>query len=306
MIEYSFPRYLASKRSVDDRGLNAVVWGEMTRQMMEFQAHHRLRILEVGAGIGTMLQRMVDGQMLTWADYVAIDAQPENIHYARQTLPDWFRKKGYPVEVFEDRFTACGYDLDLVANFHAMDLYDYLDQQSNQRSFNLLVAHAFLDLIDVPKTLPGLISLVRPGGWMYLTVNFDGLTAFEPTIDPQLDDEIIRLYHRTMDERLIHGQKSGDSRTGRKLFEWLQKAGLGILEAGASDWVVFARDGVYPADEKYFLYFILRFFEDSLSSHSDVDQAAFKNWLNTRRLQVDRGELVYIAHQIDFLVRVLE
>jgi hypothetical protein len=28
------------------------------------------------------------------------------------------------------------------------------------------------------------------------------------------------------------------------------------------------------------------------------------HWLKERRAQIERGELVYIAHQIDFLVKV--
>ena len=61
--------------------------------------------------------------------------------------------------------------------------------------------------------------------------------------------------------------------------------------------------GEYPADEKYFLHFILSFFESSLKAHAELDPAEFQNWLEKRRSQVERGELVYIAHQMDFLVQ---
>jgi hypothetical protein len=34
-----------------------------------------------------------------------------------------------------------------------------------------------------------------------------------------------------------------------------------------------------------------------------LDSRAFGAWLKERRRQVEAGELVYIAHQMDFLVR---
>ena len=76
------------------------------------------------------------------------------------------------------------------------------------------------------------------------------------------------------------------------------------LAAGASDWVVFPHGGRYPAEEAYFLQFILYFFESSLTGHPDLDAAAFHAWLARRRAQVERGELVYMAHQMDFLAKV--
>ncbi len=95
----------------------------------------------------------------------------------------------------------------------------------------------------------------------------------------------------------------GDSQTGRHLFSHIRSVDAQILAAGASDWVVHPMNGKYPADEKYFLHFILHFFEESLTGHKDLDVNAFADWLSKRRAQIERGELVYIAHQMDFLVK---
>jgi len=95
----------------------------------------------------------------------------------------------------------------------------------------------------------------------------------------------------------------GDSQTGRHLFSHLKNSGAQILAAGASDWVVHAVSGKYPADEKYFLECILHFFEESLGGNKNLDAGIFSDWLAQRREQIENGELVYIAHQIDFLVK---
>jgi hypothetical protein len=83
----------------------------------------------------------------------------------------------------------------------------------------VLIANAFLDLIDVPATLPALLSLLKPGGLFYFTITFDGATIIQPEIDSALDAQIEALYHETMDRRVIGGKPSGDSRTGRHFFD---------------------------------------------------------------------------------------
>jgi hypothetical protein len=125
------------------------------------------------------------------------------------------------------------------------------------------------------------------------------VTTFEPTIDHALDAKIERLYHESMDKRAT----GGDSKSGRHLFGHLRDAGVKILEAGSSDWVVYAQDGRYAEDEAYFLHFILHFFEESLKGHAELDRTRFADWLKERHAQIGRGELVYIAHQMDFLVQ---
>ena len=150
----------------------------------------------------------------------------------------------------------------------------------------------------MPESLEKLFSLTNGLAW--LTLNFDGMTTFEPMIDADLDNKIERLYHASMDERAT----GGDSKSGRHLFEQLRNAGIEILEAGASDWVVYAKDGEYPDDEAYFLHFILHFFEESLIDHEALDEDAFTNWLVKRREQIESGELIYIAHQMDFLAQL--
>jgi len=165
----------------------------------------------------------------------------------------------------------------------------------------MLIAHAFLDLIDVPAALPHLLALLRPGGLFYFTLNFDGVTIFEPALDPALDAQIERLYHETMDRRIVNGLPSGDSRTGRHLFAHLRGAGAQILAAGSSDWVVFPGPAGYPADEASFLHAILQTVERALHGHPELDAAQFAAWVAARREQVERAELTYIAHQIDVL-----
>ena len=290
-IEYSFPRYLLSKQSVDDRALNKDVFNALKASLPDRPLH----IIEVGAGIGTMIRRLIRWDVLRQADYVLVDEMAENIEYASEWVKVWAEAAGLNVERGGDHIRLADRTHDIHIQLERADVFDFI--QKNKEPADLLIAHAFLDLLPMPESLPKLLSLTKGLAW--LTINFDGVTSLEPTIDPALDEQIERLYHRTMDTR----PTGGDSRSGRHLFEHLRSAGAEILAAGASDWVVHARHGKYPEEEAYFLHFILHFFEESLTGQAELDAADFARWLQTRREQLERGELVYIAHQMDFLVQ---
>lgn len=277
-IEITFQRYLAAKKTVDDRALNVPVWRALAQTLA---ARPFTRILEIGTGIGTMIERLAENGLLGNTAVIGIDSNVANIAQAQQRL-------------------AHLDDVQLVA----IDLFDFVAQQQGQPPYDLLIAHAFLDLMDIAATLPQLFSLLSPGGHFYFTINFDGATILQPTIDADFDALVERLYHQTMDERVVNGRLSGDSQSGRHLFGHIRAAGGEIVAAGSSDWVVFAGADGYPADEAAFLHFIVDTMAQALNGRSPLDAARFADWIALRHAQIERGELVYIAHQIDFFGRL--
>ena len=168
---------------------------------------------------------------------------------------------------------------------------------------DVLIANAVLDLVDVPAVLPGLLRLLGPGGVYWFTINYDGESIFAPG-HPH-DDQVMQAYHRDMDERIRYGRPAGESRTGRNLFHHLRAAGAPALAAGSSDWVVSAGpDGDYPGDEAFFMRSILSTIQNALQGRADrVKPVDLAGWLAERRRQLAAGELVYIAHQLDFVGR---
>jgi len=299
-MEYSFLHYLLSKQSVDDRALNKDVLNALKLHLPS----QPNRIIEVGAGIGTMLRRLVQWDVIHQAEYVMVDEMAENVEYASAWIPEWAEEAGLGVERSEKN-RLCVFDKshDIQIQLEHADVFEFI--KKNKKPANLLIAHAFLDLLPMPESLPKLLSLTSDPstgsgrGLAWLTINFDGMTTFEPTIDAALDEQIERLYHKTMDPR----PTGGDSKSGRHLFGHLQNVEAEILAAGASDWVVHTVNGKYPDDEAYFLHFILHFFDESLTGHPELDAESFTHWLSERRSQIERGELTYIAHQMDFLVK---
>jgi len=304
-MEYSFQRYLAAKKTVDDRALNLRVWNSLARELAAIQAERPLQVLEVGAGIGTMLQRMLAPGLLRKAVYSAMDGMLENIGLAKKNLGTWAENK-WDVETEPDGLRLAKAGDSVQVKFENCDLNDFLDQNLGHRTWDVLIASAFLDLFDLSKLLARLKGLILPAGLAYFSINFDGVTIFEPVAEQGLEERILAQYHRTMDERTIRAALSGDSRAGRRLFHYLPAEGFELVEAGSSDWVVFSRQGIYPADEAYFLHHIIHFFEESLEGNSEISQTELSGWAAMRHAQVEQGELVYIAHQMDFLARAPE
>src|SRR5258706_739472 len=203
-MQYSFPHYLLSKQSVDDRALNRVVLDALKVNLPS----PPIRIIEVGAGIGTMLARLLRWDIVTRLDYVLVDKINENIEMAREWIPHWASEAGFSTEeTSDDQLRVFDKTRDVHAHFVHADVFDFIREKPAPA--DLLIAHAFLDLLPIPESTPKLFSLTRNPAW--LTINFDGVTSLEPTIDVELDEQIERLYHATMNTRT----SGGDSHTGR-------------------------------------------------------------------------------------------
>jgi hypothetical protein len=288
----NFQGYLLTKQSVDDRALNKDVLATLKAHLPPAP----FSIVEVGAGIGTMLVRLLRWEILSDVEYLLIDEMADNVAFGMGFVSKWAEENGFRVlSLGSDTLHLSNPSRSITAKFIHANMFDFISSRPSPA--DLLIAHAVLDLLPLPESLPKLFSLTKDLAW--LTINFDGSSILEPAIDPALDRRIELLYHKTMDRR----PGGGDSQSGRNLFAYLDQAKAEILEAGSSDWVVYPQQGKYTADEAAFLQYVLGFFEESLTAHPDLDAGKFSRWLHTRRNQIAKGELVYIAHQLDFLVK---
>jgi hypothetical protein len=290
-MSYPYTRFLAAKKSVDDRALNRQVLAEL-RRLMPAGAP---RVLEIGAGLGTMVARLLEWQVISAGEYILLDVDRRLLRDSRAWLSAWATARGLPTEPLPDGLRLG----DLRVRLVEAELGSYLEAGHGEPA-EVLIANAFLDLVDVPAVLPGLLRLLIPGGVYWFTINFDGESIFEP--DHPRDDDVMRAYHRSMDEHVRYGRPAGESRAGRHLFRHLYAAGAPPLSVGSSDWVVHAGpDGTYPDCEAYFLERILQTIQDALKDR--VRPADLADWMAERRRQLASGELLYIAHQLDFAGR---
>jgi SAM-dependent methyltransferase len=309
MLEYTLVRYLLSKKSVDDRALNQGVLSALKSALRERQSPQPvgaepLRILEIGAGVGTMVARLCEWGVIGDAEYTLVDTDATSLRAAEQHLTGWAEAaERTPDGALRLRAPSArgGAKTELELRFVHADALELVVAPESRQRYDLVVANAVLDLMEQRPALERILRAIKPGALFWFSINFDGETILLP--ESELDEQVMDLYHRNMDERLRDGKPSGDSKSGRHLLELVPQVGASLVAAGSSDWVVFPQAGAYPNDEAYFLHHIVHFVHGALGAHPELDRARFDAWVRSRHEQVERGELFYIAHQLDLLGR---
>ncbi|HSR47016.1 MAG TPA: hypothetical protein VLL77_03415 [Anaerolineales bacterium] len=249
-----------------------------------------------------MMERLLERQALSYADYRALDRDPHAPEAAQTRLQAWAaaRRLGWETEG-ERRWRIHGAEVDVVLEWTTGSLFDAIELPSDR---DLVVAHAFLDLVDLERALPLLFATLNPGGLFYFTHTFDGLTAFLPEIDAALDEAVINAYHDSMDLRREDGRPTAGSRAGRRLLQELHGRGARLLDIGSSDWIVFPKPGGYEQEEEAFLNAMVDFVEGAVGDDPRIDPGTLRRWVERRRSQIRSAELTFLAHQIDIVGRI--
>jgi hypothetical protein len=311
---YTFRRYLEAKETVDDRALHRPTLERFAAGLADRAADgDPVRVLEVGAGTGSMLRRLLAWECLPGTvRYTAVEQQADLAAAARDRTAAWARENEYAVETGtgtgtqEPDLVLAGDGRRVEVTVHAADAFAFADRaRSDGRHWDAAVAAAFLDVVDAGAAIDSLVPLL-PGGLVWTPVTFDGVTAFEPPSAAGCDRAVRDRYHDTMDRP----DRSG-SRTGRRLFARFRDAGARVVAAGGSDWVVHPP---YPADEAYFLHHVLETVESAVAPTLDpetdsggrdsLDRSQLRAWADDRHAAVADGELTYVAHNLDVLARV--
>ncbi|TQQ79808.1 class I SAM-dependent methyltransferase [Halonotius terrestris] len=309
MTDDDFLAYLDAKRTVDDRALHRPTFDRLTAEL-EGRATARgdapVRILEVGCGVGTMLDRLREWDALPVAvEYVGVDVAETNIEeFADRLREGEFRAVGDR----QFKFDSDDADTQIDVSLHAADAFEFATEQEAETddvpAFDLLIGMAFLDIVALDRALDALLPLIDGGGLGYFPITFDGETAFRPVEDADRERRLMAAYHAAMDAP----DRPGGSTTGRQLFDRFSAAGINVLAAGGSDWVVTPTIDGYQADEAVFLRHLVETVENALlheapaSATESVTDTEVSEWAKQRHEQIDRADLGYLAHNVDYLV----
>ena len=282
MQDVPFEHYLEAKRLIDDRSLNKRVWETFATTL----GAGRRSVLEIGAGTGTMLERLAYWGLPGPLDYTGIEPDPG--------LASMAGRRSYPPE-WEARF-------------------ENLTLETVSGAYDAVLANAVLDILPAFESLGRIHRLLRPEGLFYATITFDGLTVFQSLDDVEKDNEVLKAYHLAMDSRKITGEGHGGANAGRMILTMLQEAGFCLLAAGSSDWIIApGKDGYLPEEHilvTWLLGTIRRAVGEVLSDSRlegersrrgiDLSSPELDRWIAARYRQLEEGRLVVIAHQIDF------
>lgn len=289
--------YLRAKASIDDRSLHEATAHAFGESLVALGASAPLRnnrtnrkphLLEIGAGSGATLERLVRRWDLHNGEYHALD-HDDALLAALTASPGAIlaRERGVVVTTHTESLEAF--------------VERSIDEHPDAERFDVLLAHLVWDLFDVPTVMPRALGLLEPGGIAYFTCLFDGVTSFLPTLDPELDERIARAYHASMTASDPH--RSGPN-TGRAAIETLISCGAEILSAGPSGWAIVPIEGTYPEGAPTVLATMLDFVEDSVGRDPTLHPDELARWLTARRRALASQRLALLTHQWDVLARI--
>lgn len=327
-----YVRYLKSKQTVDDRAVNLRVLTSLEESLYKYgNSSKEIKVLEVGSGIGTMCTRLYDRKALknfTNVEYTLVDVKCNVLQAARKHLITSFGQSGQDLEheqqeqqnmkggisIHRDRDEGNSVSIPSIrivkegdemmnVSFHFRVGDALVFANEHKGSYDLVIGAAVLDLWNIDKCMPVLLSALSDDGLkaFYFPINFDGVTDFYPcsTKDATMEKVFHRSmgqYHSSVDNAIIER-----SHTGRRLLPLLYGLNLNVCDvvSGSSAWIVSPEqdDEGYIGDEAYFLHCIIDFIEGTMSS-------AYQQYISERRKQIDACQLVYTAHNMDIFGRV--
>ena len=291
---FDYPEYLATKQAIDDSSLNQSVWQTMAAWLKPQAVNLEFRILEIGAGTGAMLLRLLDAGLLDHCQYHAVELEPGFARVAETKLSAWAGAHGFKMEVTDSlHWSLKKVEKVIEIRWHSADILE-LAAVFAPGYFDLLIGHAVIDLLPVPACMPGLLKLVKPGGGYYFSLNFAGETSFSPSHPRDL--EISAAYHRDMDTR-FPGLEWCASQTGLVLGRWLRDQGHLVLDEGNSDWQI-TTVPMSSAAVNRFIGNILDTMAKALAGRDGLE-----DWLKQRRQQADSGNLLFFAANRDYFGR---
>lgn len=290
----AFADFLQAKFALDERSLNREV---RTAFLDALHSLPQIHCLDVGAGTCATLRRLLNSTLTTPLSLTALDRDPGLLDIARQEAAGWLhalglepRMKGDAIQTQGERFTAI--------RFATGELNDYRPD----RLYNVITAHAFLDIAPLPEALQRFAAWLQPGGYLYASINYDGDTALLPVYDDAaLEAGLLGHYNQTMEQRRVNGQATGGAYCGRRLHGLLPEYGFDILAYGSSDWNITPFRGEYRDGDAVCLKALLEMIRREGQSSGLFHPHQLDRWHQDRLRLLQLRRLGLIIHQLDLL-----
>ncbi len=295
-MSVSFAAYLKAKFALDERSLNR----EVHRAFLDvLHSLPQIQCLDVGAGTCATLRRLLSNGLTTPLSLTALDRDPGLLDIARQEAAGWLRALGLEPRMEKGVIQTQGERLTAI-RFAAGELKSYRPNQP----YNVITAHAFLDIAPLPEALRLFAAWLQPGGYLYASSNYDGDTALLPVYDDAaFEARLLGHYNHTMERRRVDGQATGGAYCGRRLHGLLPEYGFDILAYGSSDWSITPFLGEYHDGDAVCLKALLEMIRGEGQSSGLFHQDQLDRWSEDRLRLLRQRRLGLITHQLDLLAR---
>ena len=285
--------FLAAKFELDQRSLNAAVRGALLERL---DAMPQLRCLDVGAGTGASVRRLLDWRGHEPWRMTLVDRDEGLLAIARRESLHVLAARGHAPNDAEDAIRAARGSI--VLRFAACELSAYVPDAP----FDLVIAHAFLDLVPLAPALERFARWLAPGGCLYAAINCDGETALDPPYaDAAFERELLVVYTESMERRRVDGEPTGGAFCGRRLEMLLPQHGFEIVRSGRSDWDIVPQR--YAEGDETCLVHLLGLMAKEARNARLGSEERLARWHEDRLRQVRARTLGLYVRNTDVLAR---
>lgn len=297
-VSLDFADYLDAKCALDERSLNTDVRQACSQRLGT--SRPLLRWLDVGTGTAAMVRRLLKSDIRASLAITALDRDARLLDIATAKLASELEQSGYRTLARSHGIEAQRSEHHISIGFACTDLFDF--EAGHPDRFDLITAHALMDVVPLPTALSRFSAWLEPGGLLYSTLTYDGDTAlFPPYCDAPFETALLAQYDTSMEHRRVLGEATGGARAGRRLHGALSQAGFDVIAYGSSDWNITPLEGRYRDRDADVLRTLLAYIRKEGERHPPIDPIDLARWYGERRRSIERAELGMIVHQLDML-----
>jgi SAM-dependent methyltransferase len=297
-VNFDFAAYLDAKYPLDSRSLNRDVL-ENLRQAIAAKPH--LRCLDFGTGTGAMAKRLVEMDLSASLEIIGLDTDAGLLDIAEERMARRLTELGFETSYSGHGIFARRKTRTVHCHFERASALDW-NPDRDGGNFDLITAHAFMDLVPLEPLVEKGLNLLIPAGIFYTTLNYDGETALIPVYaDEPIERKILDHYDLSMEIRRNDGMATGGAHSGRRLAGAFTAAGFELLSYGSSDWNITPVSGVYRDHDAWCLRALLSMIHGEASASRRFDSDSLEDWYSDRLRAADARSLGMIVHQLDIL-----
>ena len=183
------------------------------------------------------------------------------------------------------------------------NLYDLPFQDG---AFDIVATRSTLDIMDGPRMFREMVRVLKPGGWIYISLVYDSTYKFAPGPDVDLELSIERAYNRyAIEWGVSYGTKAvNGSRAGRFLPLYAWDNGLTIVKLVAADWFLYPNPE-FTAKEKAVLNLQLEMIYQACKRAQEpeyaIEASRLEEWYLRIRNEIDSSRTTYTSRQFSLL-----
>ena len=283
---FDYPRYLKALQPVSARAQSDALYEQFLDALGTRAAavDRPLRLLEIGAGRGDQMQRVLADARARGLPlrYEALEPNDANRAVAAR-LAASERQEGSTATIHSDAFLSFAASL------------------SGPR-YDAVIARSVLDLMPLLDALSCIDKITCTPCMLYAPLTFGMVTRLAPQV-PDLslgtEDKILSIYHSTILDKTNLKNKDIPS---HKIGSWSNDNNASVVME-ASDWVISPSKKTYKNDEAYVIACILGFMYDEAISTSCIEKENLDAWWEARTRMLQQKRLIYTANQFDLLIQ---